>query len=1067
MAADMDPRDKDTMKWLGNIIEVGGESNLTSSQATKSEAGQELPTSTSAATLTSTPKQPISRQNTSQSFAKSAALGAIANSNTGDFRKVNSRKSRNDYQAFANNLASRASIASGTSLSRASLRASQSIGQDRRQSKDLEAVAKRVDERASTPLASPILGTKNPARYSRASPDLSQTGPSRSASSVAARHAQSNWDLERGAAGAAATIAARDTVPYEVPKHRMSSNAGKAALLAAKDHQEYQVPAHKLAKDAGKAALLAHKDHVEYEVPQHELSANAGKAALLAANDHVEYEVPEHELSKNASTAALQAHNKPVQIESHVHQMSASASSAALLAHKEPVNTDIPVHQMSANAGKAALLAANDHEEYTIPDHELSASAGKAALLAHRESRSGAPAPNASSAAGAANALKAATQAHHDPAMRPTKPEDLQAKGAANALKAATQAHREQPAPFKYVHPADDPEVGKLARANAERYLADMEYRTPHQDTVTYAAMSYNNAKLRGSQSVNYGASEDAYKSAGLANQSRSSTSLAAPIDTTKTNRARASTSTSAATGGPADLMALARKNVDAQMAAKGLTRTESQATVRTVNTAANTGANLAFKEGQGRAIESERQREISREERDITERINREMAKFDQQRKRNENSTQVQSALMEAAKRNARLSLAQMDASRPYAAPNLREVAKMEDLLNEDRLKAHRENNSAQVDLGGGHYMSQADIEAVAARRIQPVFDEMDEHVATINRQKAELQARKEVEEARKAAEKAEKKKENELRKERERNTKEATRKAKEQKKAEEKAAAEKRKAEEKAAAEERRVELERKRAEEKAALEAKRAEEKEAQEAQRAKDAKAEKLRKADSTEAVAGAQTNISAPLEAGKSKDATPLPGTNERLPGQDVTTADKDVSTGAKATEPDAKPAAVVEQPTVSPSQETTPTLANTKFDANDTEEGGAYKVAPALNSKEFTSQPVATYQVENRGMVTDTEGETDDEWVDASEETPAIERAEYVNIGLLTDSNLVAHGGKRKSLDAETASNATAKPDHTTGSDAPPVPTLTAAQLVFAGKGQESGTTTRFKEDLA
>lgn len=106
--------------------------------------------------------------------------------------------------------------------------------------------------------------------------------------------------LEKSAAGRAAILAARDSAPYEIPEHKMSSNAGKAALLAAKDHREYEVPDHQLSSNAGKAALLAAHDHVEYEVPDHELSTNASRAALMAAHDHKDYEVPVHQMSTNA-----------------------------------------------------------------------------------------------------------------------------------------------------------------------------------------------------------------------------------------------------------------------------------------------------------------------------------------------------------------------------------------------------------------------------------------------------------------------------------------------------------------------------------------------------------------------------------------------------------------------------------------------------------------------------------------------------------------------------------------------------------------------------------------------
>lgn len=726
-------------------------------------------------------------------------------------------------------------------------------------------------------------------------------------------------------------------------------------------------------KYSGTAALLAHQDHREYEVPAHQLSANAGKAALLAHHDHKEYEVP--------------------------------------------------THTLSANAGKAAILAHQDHKEYQVPAHTLSSNAGKAAILAHRDT---VPAPrvNQTSAAGAANALKAATQAHHDPAMRPTKPEDLQAKGAANALRAASQAHREAPLPFKYVHPSDDPEIGKLARSNTQAYLTEMDPRAPHPDTLRYANLSYAAGKNRESRADEYRAvSDEAYRSAGMAYNvdSRSDAGSVRPVRT-RTNTA------STVNKAPVDLMALARRNVDAQMAERGLTRTESQQTVSTVG-AAGKGANLAFRDGKERQAEWDRQRQITREEQEISERINREMAQFDQQRRRNQNSSHVQSALMEAAKRNARQSMAQMEANRPYTAPNLRDTQRMEDLLNDKKMAARRDQQSgAMVDLGGGHFMSQVEIEAVAARRVQPVFDEMDEQVAEINRRKAELQAQREAEAARREAESAERRRQREIEKERARNTKEAEKAVKAEakaKKAEEKEKADAERRERQAAHREE-VRRQREEALEKAAAERRRQQEESVATFEAEQRAKAD----ADSSEAVATAGVVAETPRKSTSTE--TPLPGTNASIDGQKTTETSKTIDSTAGQTVGTSSP--------------------------------------PELHRTETAeTEEVATYVVETQGMTTDTEGETDDEWADAMEETPAIERAEYIHVSQLTNDNLAARNPIREESteDAETASISTARPNKTsvTEDDEPDV--LPALGRVINGAGSGGHEHTRFKEELA
>lgn len=703
------------------------------------------------------------------------------------------------------------------------------------------------------------------------------------------------------------------------------------------------------------------------------------------------------------------------------------------------------------NAGKAALLAHHDHKEYQVPAQGLSSSAGKAALLAHRDSVPSTPKVNPTSAASAANALKAASQAHHDPAMRPTKPEDLQAKGAANALRAASQAHREAPAPFKYIHPADDPAIGKLARSNTQAYLGEMGPRVPHPDTFRYADLVYNQGTERQNAIEDpVSASAAAHKSANLSWNAQQAQGTASTTE--QSGRSRTNTA-STVNKGPVDLMALARRNVDAQMAERGLARTESQQSVATLgrsNTAAaNHGANLAFRDGRTRQAEWDRERQVSREEQEISERINREMAQFDQQRKRNENNTQVQSALMEAAKRNARLSLAQMDSNMPYSAPNLRDTQKMEDLLNEKKLNERKSRaDGAQVDLGGGHFMSQVEIEAVAARRVQPVFDEMDEQVAEINRRKAEIQAQKEAEQARREAEKAERRKQRELERERERNTKLAEKEAKAEakaKKAAEREALEKQRREE---AEAKRL-AERQRKEEFEAAERQRQEEAAEEKKRRAEaESTTDKLTRSGSAEAVATAQTTtITGPAHSIKSQHgeggAHPLPGTNAPIAGQDLTTTP------------------LLDEPTV---------VVGTSSSSNhDDNHHPAVSTTLHRSATVDSNEPLAEYQVETRGgMATDTEGETDDEWADAMEETPAaIERAEYLHIGPSTTTTTTTAAIKEEAEEednvSETASISTARP--TTGQEETTTTEDDTVELAPPIKSAHEHT--RFREELA
>ena len=88
--------------------------------------------------------------------------------------------------------------------------------------------------------------------------------------------------------------------------------------------------------------------------------------------------------------------------------------------------------------------------------------------------------------------------------------------------------------------------------------------------------------------------------------------------------------------------------------------------------------------------------------------------------------------------------------------------------LLDEWELKAHaaaqaksdaRMENYGKVNIGGGKFVDQSAVDAVASKNVQPVIDEINEKAETERQRKAELKAQqdneKRIEEERKAREK------------------------------------------------------------------------------------------------------------------------------------------------------------------------------------------------------------------------------------------------------------------------------------------------------------------------
>ncbi|KAF5631408.1 hypothetical protein F52700_6811 [Fusarium sp. NRRL 52700] len=185
-------------------------------------------------------------------------------------------------------------------------------------------------------------------------------------------------------------------------------------------------------------------------------------------------------------------------------------------------------------------------------------------------------------------------------------------------------------------------------------------------------------------------------------------------------------------------------------------------------------------------------------DDRQQSERIRQQMSLFSNklsevdQKKRQDD----RSALLAAAQRNVKARLQGMDEKVYHETGQVNPT-----LMSEWELKAHqlatashetRNANKGKIDIGGGKFMDPQDIDAIAAKRMQPLLDDINEK-AEVERER--LATLKMEEAARKA--------EQEKQKARDREIKEITKKLKDQEKQEYKA----KKAEEKAArAEERR---------------------------------------------------------------------------------------------------------------------------------------------------------------------------------------------------------------------------------------------------------------------
>ncbi|ATY66837.1 hypothetical protein A9K55_000917 [Cordyceps militaris] len=234
--------------------------------------------------------------------------------------------------------------------------------------------------------------------------------------------------------------------------------------------------------------------------------------------------------------------------------------------------------------------------------------------------------------------------------------------------------------------------------------------------------------------------------------------------------------------------------------------------------------------------------------------------------------------ALLAAAQRNVKARLQGMD-EKVYNETGKRNASMLSDWEMKAQQAAQarsdtRAENKGKIDIGGGKFMTQEEINAIAVKRLQPVLDDINEkaenehaRVATL---KAEEDARREELERIKAEERAEK---------------EVARKKKEQERAEEKAKRDEEKQEAKAKKDEEKLEAKSKKDEEKA----KKAQEK-AEKAEQQRLAKEERRRSKLGGVAVATAGDD-SAAHHSRPSHDARPATAAEEDDDSDDLLDTD--------------------------------------------------------------------------------------------------------------------------------------------------------------------------------
>lgn len=468
-----------------------------------------------------------------------------------------------------------------------------------------------------------------------------------------------------------------------------------------------------------------------------------------------------------------------------------SAGAAASLANKDHKSFehwkpgDIPA------ANKAAMLA-KDYKAAPLWHPELSAAGSKAALVAQKEGGDvkiwrPSPTDTGNSAAGQAmrmkglspqldyghtedggrRAMMAATQsmasgrkrAGSTPIVEPSLYPDSK-NSAANALKAATSvskaAGRSQPAPRVPAGPTID--AGKIHNAAITNLSREMY--TSHPPVAPEVEEKNRQAGLRAAAvsmaKQMYDVQQKAIEAA--AETRRSDSSYAA----TSVHNRPASASSEEPHNPPqyANLQEAAQK-----LAAERLAKLHDEhAAYRTYyGTQAAPQTHKLSIRGRGRRRDSsdgqEDDEERSQQIRSQMSLFTDKLAQVDAKKRQKDRDS-----LLAAAQRNVRASMHGMD-EKVFNETGKVSPAMMEDWEEKARAKAKAESsarmvNHGKVNIGGGRYMDQSEIDAIAAARVQPTLDEVTA-TAEKHRARDEELRQQQLERERLAAEKNEDQKE------------------------------------------------------------------------------------------------------------------------------------------------------------------------------------------------------------------------------------------------------------------------------------------------------------------
>lgn len=498
---------------------------------------------------------------------------------------------------------------------------------------------------------------------------------------------------------------------------------------------------------AGTAASLANANHTAFEHWKPDPSASASKAANMA-KDYKSAPLwhPDHSVSANKAASVAKDYKAAP---SWHPETSTAGSQAAALAAKDggKVSTWRPeTTQAGSSAAGQAMRAKGSSPQvdygYTTEGNKRALMAATGAMSSSRKRAGSSPVVKSSypdSQNSAANALSAATFANKLP-VRPAQPRTEALGGSASAIDAAR------------IHNAAVTNLSREMYTSNPPVAPEVEEKN-RQAGLRAAAVSM--AKQM------YDVQQKAIEEASGADKS------ASHYAASSVHRRKASVSTDDHTQSPAQYINLqeAAQKLAAERLAKLHDEHAAYRNYYGANTSSQTRLSIRGRQRQrassdGQANESDEDR--SKQIRSEMSLFNNKVAQVDAHKRQKDRES-----LMAAAQRNVKASMHGMD-ERVLAETGKVSPAMMQSWETNAHARAEADSkarmvNHGMVNIGGGKFLDQAEIDAIAAQRVQPTLDEITDKAekqrARDEQLRIELQERNEL-----AAAKAEDEKERSL---------------------------------------------------------------------------------------------------------------------------------------------------------------------------------------------------------------------------------------------------------------------------------------------------------------